>query len=170
MKLQNPQLKGGHYAPILGISPDMIVTPMPFWLGSALKYVWRAPRKNGGEDFLKAADCLRRYAKQLSFNAPQKHSCWGVISKSETLIETLNECQGAHSKAVASVLEIVMWGSSKSSYHKITEGGIYDKEDAFLCGTEYILTLYDLAETLEHWAQDMDDEHEVTIWDLVNQK
>ena len=28
MKLQNPQLKGGHYAPILGISPDMIVTPL----------------------------------------------------------------------------------------------------------------------------------------------
>ena len=27
MKLQNPQLKGGHYAPIHGISPDMIVTP-----------------------------------------------------------------------------------------------------------------------------------------------
>jgi len=27
MKLQNPQLKGGHYAPILGITPDMIVTP-----------------------------------------------------------------------------------------------------------------------------------------------
>lgn len=37
MKLQNPQLKGGHYAPILGISPDIIATPLPFWLGSALK-------------------------------------------------------------------------------------------------------------------------------------
>lgn len=30
MKLQNPQLKGGHYAPILGISPDVIVTTLPF--------------------------------------------------------------------------------------------------------------------------------------------
>ena len=39
MKLQNPQLKGGHHAPIHGITPDMTVTPLPFWIGSALKGV-----------------------------------------------------------------------------------------------------------------------------------
>ena len=35
MKLQNPQLKGGHYAPIH--TPDMTVPTLPLWIGSALK-------------------------------------------------------------------------------------------------------------------------------------
>lgn len=170
MKLQNPQLKGGHYAPILGISPDMIVTPLPFWLGSALKYVWRAPRKNGGEDFLKAADCLRRYANQLVTGAPQELPYWGVVSKSETLQEKLSNHSSVHALAVNSVLSIVLWGSSKSFIHELHEKEEGSKEKAFIAGASYVLRLHNLAEMLECWAQKIGDEDQKTIWELVNQK
>lgn len=30
-----------------------------YWLGCALKYVWRAPLKNGRQDLEKAAQCIR---------------------------------------------------------------------------------------------------------------
>ena len=170
MKLQNPQLKGGHYAPIHGISPDMIVTPLPFWLGSALKYVWRAPRKNGGEDFLKAADCLRRYANQLVNGAPQELPYWGAVSKSETLQEKLSNHSSVHALAVNSVLSIVLWGSSKSFIHELHEKEEGSKEKAFIAGASYVLRLYSRAEMLEYWAQKIGDEDQKTIWELVNQK
>lgn len=170
MKLQNPQLKGGHYAPIHGISPDMIVTPLPFWLGSALKYVWRAPRKNGGEDFLKAADCLRRYANQLVNGAPQELPYWGAVSKSETLQEKLSNHSSVHALAVNSVLSIVLWGSFKSFIHEVHEKEEGSKEKAFIAGASYVLRLHNLAEMLECWAQKIGDEDQKTIWELVNQK
>lgn len=165
MKLQNPQLKGGHYAPIHGISPDMIVTPLPFWLGSALKYVWRAPRKNGGEDFLKAADCLRRYAKQLVNGAPQELPYWGAVSKSETLQRKLSNHSSVHALAVNSVLSIVLWGSFKSFIHEVHEKEEGSKEKAFIAGASYVLRLYNLAEMLECWAQKIGNEDQVTAWD-----
>ena len=170
MKLQNPQLKGGHYAPIHGISPDMIVTPLPFWLGSALKYVWRAPRKNGGEDFLKAADCLRRYANQLVNGAPQELPYWGTVSKSETLQEKLSNHSSVHALAVNSVLSIVLGGSFKSLIHEVHEKEEGSKEKAFIAGASYVLRLHNLAEMLECWAQKIGDEDQKTIWELVNQK
>lgn len=170
MKLQNPQLKGGHYAPIHGISPDAIVTPLPFWLGSALKYVWRAPRKNGGEDFLKAADCLRRYANQLVNGAPQELPYWGAVSKSETLQEKLSNHSSVHALAVNSVLSIVLWGSSKSFIHELHEKEEGSKEKAFIAGASYVLRLHNRAEMLECWAQKIGDEDQKTIWELVNQK
>ena len=165
MKLQNPQLKGGHYAPIHGISPDVIVTPLPFWLGSALKYVWRAPRKNGGEDFLKAADCLRRYAKQLVNGAPQELPYWGAVSKSETLQRKLSNHSSVHALAVNSVLSIVLWGSFKSFIHEVHEKEEGSKEKAFIAGASYVLRLHNLAEMLECWAQKIGDEDQVTAWD-----
>lgn len=32
-----------------------------YWLGCALKYMWRHPYKNGVEDIDKAIECLKRY-------------------------------------------------------------------------------------------------------------
>lgn len=58
-----------HYQPILYLDPANVIGPLPYWLGAAVKYIWRAPLKNGGDDYMKAADCLRRY-QQLHGFAP----------------------------------------------------------------------------------------------------
>lgn len=165
MKLQNPQLKGGHYAPIHGISPDMIVTPLPFWLGSALKYVWRAPRKNGGEDFLKAADCLSRYANHLAYQPPQKCTYPGVIITADKLSQKILKLDCIHSQAVHAVLQVVLWGSNSDPYQKIAAAADTSAEDAFSYGADYVLNLFELVEELGHWAQKIGDEDQVTAWD-----
>lgn len=165
MKLQNPQLKGGHYAPIHGISPDMIVTPLPFWLGSALKYVWRAPRKNGGEDFLKAADCLSRYANQLAYQPPQKCTYPGVIITADKLSQKIRNLDCIHSRAMHAVLQVVLWGSNSDPYQKIVAAADTSTEDAFSYGADYVLNLFELVEELGHWAQKIGDEDQVTAWD-----
>lgn len=169
MKLQNPQLKGGHYAPIHGISPDAIVTPCRSGSGRPSN-MCGAPRKNGGEDFLKAADCLRRYANQLVTGAPQELPYWGAVSKSETLQEKLSNHSSVHALAVNSVLSIVLWGSSKSFIHEVHEKEEGSKEKAFIAGASYVLRLHSRAEMLECWAQKIGDEDQKTIWELVNQK
>ena len=49
--------KPAHYEEtILGITLDEIIGELPYWLGAAFKYVWRAEKKNGAEDIIKALD------------------------------------------------------------------------------------------------------------------
>ena len=50
-----------HYAPIAGVNAEEVIGELPGWLFSAVKYIWRAPNKNGVEDIIKALDCLDRY-------------------------------------------------------------------------------------------------------------
>lgn len=50
-----------HYAPIAGVNAEEFVGELPGWLFSTVKYIWRAPNKNGVEDVIKALDCLDRY-------------------------------------------------------------------------------------------------------------
>ena len=60
--MKAPDNTKDHYAPILGVSLEGAVGVMPFWLGSMLKYLWRAPRKGKYADMNKALDCARRGA------------------------------------------------------------------------------------------------------------
>ena len=50
-----------YYAPIAGVNAEEFIGELPGWLFSAVKYIWRAPNKNGVEDVIKALDCLDRY-------------------------------------------------------------------------------------------------------------
>lgn len=53
--------KPAHYEEtILGITLDEIIGELPYWLGAAFKYVWRAEKKNGAEDIIKALDVTAR--------------------------------------------------------------------------------------------------------------
>ena len=53
--------KPAHYEEtILGIKLDEIIGELPYWLGAAFKYVWRAEKKNGAEDIIKALDVTAR--------------------------------------------------------------------------------------------------------------
>lgn len=91
--------KPAHYEEtILGIKLDEIIGELPYWLGAAFKYVWRAEKKNGAEDIIKALDvtaraegkggmeltshvanCLRSLAALRSEYDLRKH-CIGLLS------------------------------------------------------------------------------------------
>ena len=36
-----------HYAPIAGVNAEEFIGELPGWLFSTVKYIWRAPNKNG---------------------------------------------------------------------------------------------------------------------------
>ena len=48
-----------HYAPIFSVDLERHISKMPYFAGAALKYLWRAPSKNGREDLDKARKCLQ---------------------------------------------------------------------------------------------------------------
>lgn len=48
-----------HYAPIFWVDLEKHISKMPYFAGAALKYLWRAPSKNGAEDLDKARKCLQ---------------------------------------------------------------------------------------------------------------
>lgn len=49
-----------HYAPIAGVNAEEFIGELPGWLFSTVKYIWRAPNKNGVEDVIKAIEHARR--------------------------------------------------------------------------------------------------------------
>lgn len=163
MKLQNPQLKGGHYAPILGISPDMIVTPPAVLARVGSQICVACTRKNGGEDFLKAADCLRRYAEYLTENMPPKQPYDNCIRKSEVILEHIQGHNNLHALAISAVLRVVLWGYPRSEIHQVE-----NKEKIFSLGVRCSNQLYATADNLEEWAQHIDDAK--NIWHLVGEK
>lgn len=69
--MKAPDNTKDHYAPILGMDLEKVVGAMPFWLGSMMKYLWRAPRKGKYADLNKAIDCARR---ALDIEMPKGHS------------------------------------------------------------------------------------------------
>lgn len=50
-----------HYAALAGVNAEEFIGELSGWLFSTVKYIWRAPNKNGVEDVIKALDCLDRY-------------------------------------------------------------------------------------------------------------
>lgn len=69
--MKAPDNTKDHYAPVLGVNLEAAVGTMPFWLGSMLKYLWRAPRKGKYADLNKAVDCAWR---ALRDSGPIGHS------------------------------------------------------------------------------------------------
>lgn len=69
--MRAPDNMKDHYAPIHGVDLEKIVGAVPFWLGSMMKYLWRAPRKGKYADLNKAIDCARR---ALDIETPEGHS------------------------------------------------------------------------------------------------
>lgn len=55
-----------HYSPIKGVDITEIVDSPGFWARNALKYVWRAPLKNGVADVDKCIDCMERLFASVS--------------------------------------------------------------------------------------------------------
>lgn len=48
-----------HYNPIFSVDLEKHINKMPYFAGASLKYLWRAPSKNGVEDLDKARKCLQ---------------------------------------------------------------------------------------------------------------
>lgn len=118
--------KGDKYEPINGIYSHEIAEYLPFWLGSALKYVWRAPRKGKKKDLRKAATALTRLLDNASVYDIQEVTPYApeYWSKIRHLIQCLEECtsDSVHAKLIVSILNIILeyekeegadWGDKK---------------------------------------------------------
>ena len=104
--------KGNKYEPINGIYSHEIAENLPFWLGTALKYVWRAPRKGKKKDLRKAATALTQLLDNASVYdiqevTPYTPDYWDRISilKCE-LDEYVNE--SVHAKLLVSILNVIL--------------------------------------------------------------
>ena len=54
-----------HYNPIFSVDLEKHISKMPYFAGAALKYLWRAPIKNGVEDLDKARKCLQLHLQYV---------------------------------------------------------------------------------------------------------
>ena len=141
--------KGNKYEPINGIYSHEIAEYLPFWLGTALKYVWRAPRKGKKKDLRKAATALTQLLDNASVYdvqevTPYTPDYWDRISilKCE-LDEYVNE--SVHAKLLVSILNVIL------EYKKEEGAGWGEKKHnaSFKTGAEYAKTVSESIRLLE---------------------
>ena len=58
-ELEVDPVNPNHYNPIFSVDLEKHISKIPYFAGAALKYLWRAPSKNGLEDLDKARKCLQ---------------------------------------------------------------------------------------------------------------
>ena len=99
-----------HYQPILYLDPADVIGPLPYWLGAAVKYIWRAPLKNGGDDYRKAVDCLIRWQRLHGFApAPRlklDYRTWVNIRNLSDLLEQF-EAKNYHAFILRRILNVL---------------------------------------------------------------
>lgn len=54
----NDPVHPAHYGKIQGLALEPLIMEAPYFLGAAIKYVWRCKKKGGAEDIRKARRCL----------------------------------------------------------------------------------------------------------------
>lgn len=81
------------YAPIHGVELDESIHSFHMWVGCALKYAWRFPRKGGTNDLRKMLDCMGRSYKTVG-DIPLVRKSMGqlkLFKQFESLISSLSE-------------------------------------------------------------------------------
>lgn len=98
-----------HYKEIDGNSLDSFINELPFYIGNIIKYVWRAPYKNGIDDTLKMLDYL-----------DMSHFGWVEYDLSDNALRVLSEISSydfyssasgldrIHRRCIASVAEWIL--------------------------------------------------------------
>lgn len=56
--MTNDPINPAHYGKIQGLALEPLIMEAPYFLGAAIKYVWRCKKKGGAEDIRKARRCL----------------------------------------------------------------------------------------------------------------
>lgn len=56
--MTNDPINPAHYSKIQGLTLEPLIMEAPYFLGAAIKYVWRCKKKGGAEDIRKARRCL----------------------------------------------------------------------------------------------------------------
>lgn len=81
------------YAPIHGVELDESIHSFHMWVGCALKYAWRFPRKGGINDLRKMRDCMGRSYKTVG-DIPLVRKSMGqlkLFKQFEALVGSLSE-------------------------------------------------------------------------------
>ncbi len=68
--MAHDQIHPAHYARIHGLALEPLIMEAPYFLGAAIKYVWRCKKKGGAEDIRKARRCLEIHLEAAPTASP----------------------------------------------------------------------------------------------------
>lgn len=66
----NDPINPAHYSKIQGLALEPLIMEAPYFLGAAIKYVWRCKKKGGAEDIRKARRCLELHLEGAPVPSP----------------------------------------------------------------------------------------------------
>lgn len=111
---------GEKYEPISNIYSHNIAAQLPYWYASALKYVWRAPRKGKKKSLCKAAGALREILKNIQVQgapsiAPFHASdYWDRLNAFRADLAKYGG-ESVHARLIVSVLDVILLHEAENS-------------------------------------------------------
>lgn len=91
-----------HYAKIQGLALEPLIMEAPYFLGAAIKYVWRAKKKGGAEDIRKARRCLELHLEGKPAPSP------GALEAAEKFLDKAR--RAPQSLQITALIRLLFFG------------------------------------------------------------
>lgn len=100
--MTNDPINPAHYSKIQGLELEPLIMEAPYFLGAAIKYVWRCKKKGGAEDIRKARRCLELHIEGAPVPSP------GALEAAEKFLDKAR--RAPRSLQVTALIKLLYFG------------------------------------------------------------
>lgn len=100
--MTNDPINPKHYAKIQGLTLEPLIMEAPYFLGAAIKYVWRCKKKGGAEDIRKARRCLELHIEGAPVPSP------GALEAAEKFLDKAR--RAPRSLQITALIKLLYFG------------------------------------------------------------
>lgn len=108
-----------HYGKIQGLELEPLIVEAPYFLGAAIKYVWRCKKKGGAEDIRKARRCIELH---IEGNPEPPH---GAVKAANTFLDKAR--RAPRTLQITAIMRLLVFGYQLDKTHLLP--GLLDTLD-----------------------------------------
>lgn len=100
-----------HYGKIQGLALEPLIMEAPYFLGAAIKYVWRCKKKGGAEDIRKARRCLELH---IEGNPEPPH---GAVKAANAFLDKTR--RATRTLQITAIMRLLVFGYQLDEPHRL---------------------------------------------------
>nr|DAV95878.1 MAG TPA: nucelotide kinase [Caudoviricetes sp.] len=107
----NDPINPAHYGKIQGLALEPLIMEAPYFLGAAIKYVWRCKKKGGAEDIRKARRCLELH---IEGNPEPPH---GAVKAANAFLDKTR--RAPRTLQITAIMRLLVFGYQLNEPHRL---------------------------------------------------
>lgn len=109
--MTNDPINPAHYGKIQGLALEPLIMEAPYFLGAAIKYVWRCKKKGGAEDIRKARRCLELH---IEGNPEPPH---GAVKAANAFLDKAR--RAPRTLQITAIMRLLVFGYQLDEPHRL---------------------------------------------------